>query len=153
MFLSKLRILTIVLSFFALPVVAGQSSSDELKDLLSSIEKEYSVRLDMNNFEFVPETKGVDDLAFCRIENKKIVISRKYWNNMKVPAKTALLIHEIGHCYFNKGHVITTRTLSDGCHVSLMVPELKLSTLSQCYTKHKEFYRSLILSPGGERIK
>jgi hypothetical protein len=88
---------------------------------------------------------------------RRIQLDAKSWKSYDYAKKEALILHELGHCVCNLGHVhfmgiydtkskapersedrLNSGFLEDGCPTSLMHP---IVLNSECYTKHRAHYR------------
>lgn len=71
----------------------------------------------------------------CNLATLGVSIDRSNWKTESIQTKTALIHHELGHCYCLIGHV--EAELKDGCPDSIMNPLLPSEA---CLEKHWDRY-------------
>jgi hypothetical protein len=80
---------------------------------------------------------------WTRSSYREITIDRDYWSKASDSAKYQLLLHEIGHCKFDRGH---EDSHSDSCPVSIMRSWVfSQSELFHCFDVKFNYYISRLL--------
>lgn len=80
--------------------------------------------------------------AYCDTRTKTIVVSQRFYDEANKEELEEVILHEFGHCAFNKGHygVILMGGAMHGCMTSVMHPSFPVSSTA-CWTKFKNYYR------------
>ena len=72
------------------------------------------------SLKYVPTLSGGNVVGICLYLVNAIILDRDAWNRSTSRRKTALVFHELGHCYCNDFH--RDEELPDKCPASLMNP-------------------------------
>ena len=74
---------------------------------------------------------------------REITIDKTYWDNASESARNQLILHELGHCEFNRGH---DDTFFNGCPNSVMTSYVfNYNSLENCFIPDFIYYVNELL--------
>lgn len=80
-------------------------------------------------------SKNEDAVGTCNRLSRTIKIKRSTWDTYGELTRENLLLHEIGHCYFDLDH--DDELLDDGCPANLMHHQI---IPKKCYIRYRNIY-------------
>jgi hypothetical protein len=91
---------------------------------------------------FIKQFNNDNIKAKCwdRVFTRDIEVSEKHWSGMSPSLKEALILHELGHCVLNRGHIKWEDKINapyNNCPNSVMDPN---SVPDWCYEQNRRHY-------------